>query len=155
MPKPHLTVACILHKNGKFLFVREKEADELVYNQPAGHVEVNETLIEAAEREVLEETGWEAEITGFLGIYHYTSNKTGICYVRHLFVASADNFRADIELDKDIIDTCWMSLEEAKAVKDQMRSPLVLQNLNDFKERNHYPLSLISPRYWRDFNHEC
>ena len=103
---------------------------------------------------MLEETGWEAEITGFLGIYHYISNKTGICYVRHLFVASADNFRADIELDKDIIDTCWMSIEEAKAVKDQMRSPLVLQNLNDFKERNHYPLSLISPRCWRDFNHE-
>ena len=52
MPKPHLTVACILHKNGKFLFVREKEADEVVYNQPAGHVEVNETLIEAAERAI-------------------------------------------------------------------------------------------------------
>ena len=103
---------------------------------------------------MLEETGWEVEITGFLGIYHYTSSETGICYVRHSFAATTLNFRADIELDDDIIDTCWMSIDEATAVKNQMRNPLVQQNLNDFNNRNLYPLSLISPLYWRDLNHE-
>ena len=66
MPNPHITVACVLKRLDKFLFVRERIEGRTVYNQPAGHLEKNETLIEAAKRETLEETGWEIEVTGFL-----------------------------------------------------------------------------------------
>ncbi|MBE66517.1 MAG: NUDIX hydrolase, partial [Gammaproteobacteria bacterium] len=117
---------------------------KIVYNQPAGHVERGETLLEAAKRETLEETGWEVEISGFLGIYHYTAEKSGICYVRHSFIGKKLFHREDYKLDEDIIDTCWMSLNKAETLSKHMRTPLVLKTLYDFNERNHYPISQIS-----------
>ena len=115
----------------------------IVYNQPAGHVEKNETLLDAAKRETLEESGWEVEITGFLGLYHYTSRKSGICYLRHSFIARTLSYRNDYKLDSDILDTLWMSISKAEKLSKHMRSPLVLKNLYDFKKRNHYPISLM------------
>jgi ADP-ribose pyrophosphatase YjhB (NUDIX family) len=53
---PHITVATIVERAGKFLMVKEKSGGRLVYNQPAGHVELNESLLDAAIRETLEET---------------------------------------------------------------------------------------------------
>ena len=85
MPNPHITVAVVLKRQDKFLFVRERIEGRTVYNQPAGHLEKNETLIEAAKRETLEETGWEIQVTGFLGVYQYVSKSSGICYIRHSF----------------------------------------------------------------------
>ena len=153
MPNLHITVACILSQGNKFLFVREKDEGEIVYNQPAGHVEADETFLEAAKRETLEETGWEVEISGFLGIYHYTSKKSGICYMRHSFIGKTLFRRKDYKLDEDIIDTCWMSLNKAEKLSKHMRSPLVLKTLHDFKERNHYPISPISSQYRDNISH--
>ena len=147
MPNLHITVACILYQDDKFLFVREKDEGEIVYNQPAGHVEADETLLAAVKRETLEETGWEVEISAFLGIYHYTAEKSGICYVRHAFIGKTLLHRKDYKLDEDIIDTCWMSLNKAETLSKHMRSPLVLKTLYDFKERNHYPISQISSQF--------
>ena len=154
MPNLHITVACVLRRQDKFLFVRERIEGETVYNQPAGHLEKNETLIEAVKRETLEETGWEIEVTGFLGIYHYLSKSSGIGYVRHSFVGKAINHLEEYRLDEDIIDTCWLNIDEAELLSDRMRSPLVLQNLRDFIEKDHYPLSIISSKYWNSASHE-
>ena len=144
MPNLHITVACILHEDDRFLLVRERDEGRIVYNQPAGHVESNETLLEAAKRETLVETGWEVEIKAFLGIYHYTSEKSGICYLRHSFIGKSLNRRENYKLDEDIIDTCWMDINKAKRLHKYMRSPLVLKTLYDFKERSHLP---IPPQY--------
>ena len=54
----HLTVATVIYQNGAFLCVEEVDNGRSVINQPAGHVEAEESLIEAACRETLEETGW-------------------------------------------------------------------------------------------------
>jgi len=141
---PHITVACVIPKANKFLFVREKPYGSIVYNQPAGHLEQNETLISAAEREAFEETGWNVEVTHFLGIYQYSSPHNGVSYVRHSFVASPRFFREDFILDNDIIDTCWLSLDEALALSLKMRSPIVLKTLEDYIDGKHYPLAIIS-----------
>jgi 8-oxo-dGTP pyrophosphatase MutT (NUDIX family) len=61
--QPHITVATIVEDNGRFLMV-ELKAGRNVLNQPAGHLDPNETLTEAAVRETLEETGWDVEPTG-------------------------------------------------------------------------------------------
>jgi len=140
---PHLTVACIIEESGKFLFVREKIGGCIVYNQPAGHLESNETLIEAAKRETLEETGWVVDISHFLGIYQYTSQDE-ICYVRHCFVAKPKILKKDFKLDEPIIDICWLSPNEAKALSHEMRSPLVLTTLKDYLIGNFYPLKLLN-----------
>ena len=86
---PHITVATIVERDGKFLMVRENSGGRLVYNQPAGHVEPSETLFDAALRETLEETAWRVELKQLLGIYQYTSAENGITYIRHCFIAKA------------------------------------------------------------------
>ncbi len=61
MFKPHVTVACVVHAEGKFLVVEETINGKALWNQPAGHLEANETLVEAAARELWEETGISAQ----------------------------------------------------------------------------------------------
>jgi len=53
--RPHVTVATVIERDGKFLFVEELAGQGSVLNQPAGHWEANESLVEAAARETLEE----------------------------------------------------------------------------------------------------
>ena len=84
---PHITVATVIEDQGRFLLVEELKAGRLVLNQPAGHLEANENLREAAIRETLEETGWEVELTGLVGIYLYTAPSNGITYQRVCFAA--------------------------------------------------------------------
>ena len=66
--KPNVTVAAIIERDQKFLLVEENADDHVVFNQPAGHLEKNETLIEAVKREVLEETAWEFIPQSIVGI---------------------------------------------------------------------------------------
>ena len=73
--KPNTTVAAVIEKDGKFLLVEELIEDELVFNQPAGHLEKGETLLDAVKREVLEETTFDFEPKALVGIYLYQKKK--------------------------------------------------------------------------------
>jgi ADP-ribose pyrophosphatase YjhB (NUDIX family) len=140
---PHITVATVVERAGKFLMVKEHSQGLLVYNQPAGHVEVEESLIDAAIRETLEETAWRVNLERLLGIYQYTSPDNGITYVRHCFIAKAIEPRTELDLDEDIVEAVWLSLEELEQRESQMRSPLVLGVIRDYLKGISYPLSLI------------
>jgi len=140
---PHITVATIVERAGKFLMVKENSAGRLVYNQPAGHVEAGESLLDAAIRETLEETAWRVELGQLLGIYQYTSPDNGITYLRHCFIAKAIEPRTERDLDEDIAEALWISLEELEQRESQMRSPLVLEVIRDYLKGISYPLSLI------------
>jgi len=84
---PHVTVAAVVFRDGRYLLVEEIDAGRRVLNQPAGHLEPDETLVEAARRETLEETGWEVEIEALLGASLFTSARTGVAYFRTSFLA--------------------------------------------------------------------
>lgn len=141
---PHVTVATVVEKDGTFLLVEEhtEGVTHPVYNQPAGHVEADETLIQAAVRETLEETGWQVEITNLLGIYTYTPpmfpDRT---YYRFCFWAKPiqDTKQA---LDQDIIQAVWLSLDQLKE-SARARSPLVIKALEDAHKGQKFPLNLI------------
>lgn len=137
---PHVTVATLVEKDDKFLFVREQPDKDIVYNQPAGHLDENEGIIAAAVRETLEETAWEVEITGFLGIYRSVA-ANGITYLRHGFVAKPLHFHENRSLDTPIIDTCWMSYTELLKKEHEMRSPMVKQLVEDYYNGLIYPLT--------------
>lgn len=144
MPQlPHITVATIVERSGKFLMVKENSKGGLVYNQPAGHVEVNESLLDAAVRETLEETAWRVNLEQLLGIYQYTSPENGITYIRHCFIATAIEPRTERDLDEDIVEAVWISLEELEQRESQMRSPLVLEVIRDYLKGISHPLSTI------------
>lgn len=140
--KPHVTVATVVEREGKFLFVEESCHGQVVLNQPAGHLEENESLIQAASRETFEETGWEIEITGFLGIALYRSPANGTTYHRTTFVGRPINHVASAKLDTGILRALWLTPEEAKQ-QVNLRSPLVIQAVEQFLSQKHLPLSLI------------
>lgn len=139
------TVATIVERNGRYLFVEEfadkHQPDKLFINQPAGHVEANETLIQAAERETLEETGWHVEVTDFLGIYTYQP-KPHVTYYRMCFIANAITHDPTLPLDTGILKASWYTLAEL-ATKDNLRSPLVATCVQDAVAGKRYPLDII------------
>ncbi len=140
---PHVTVAAVVESKGKFLLVHENAEGGNVYNQPAGHLEQNETLLEAVVRETLEETGWVVEPTFLLGIREYTSPVNGITYIRHSFIAEPKYEKENATLDEDIIGPVWMTREEARRNSAHLRSPLVLHDIESYLSGVKYPLSVI------------
>ena len=140
---PHVTVATVVEHNGRFLLVRELADDIEVYNQPAGHLEPGETLLEAAVRETREETGWQVEPRHILGLNHYTSPHNGITYLRTTFAATPVSEIADAQLDEGILEAVWLSVEEIRARSRQLRSPMVLDDIERFLRGDQFPLELI------------
>ncbi len=140
---PHITVACIVEKDNKFLLVEEISNGKIVYNQPAGHLEPGETLHQAAVREAFEETGWHIEPTHVLGVSKYAYPHNGNIYYRTSFIATAIDHDPDAQLDEGIIRVVWLSLEELEAEPDKLRSPLVVKNIKQYLAGERYPLSLI------------
>ena len=143
--KPHLTVATVVCKADKFLMVRERSNGQLVYNQPAGHVEAGESIVDAAVRETLEETAWEVEVTDYLGIYQHTSAENGISYARHCFIAAPVAHRSDLILDADIEAALWLDRAEIENLQEQLRSPMVLRAIEDFSLGIRFPLTVFRP----------
>lgn len=139
---PHLTVATIVEQNGHFLMVEEMQGQQRVINQPAGHLEADESLIEAAVRETLEETGWTVRPTGVTGIYLFKA-ANGETYQRVCFVAEALEHDPLRELDDGIICASWLSLGELEKRRNELRSYLVLDCLHDYHHKPHYPLEVI------------
>src|SRR5690606_41786493 len=93
---PHITVATLGAKEGRFLMVEEQSYGAIVFNQPAGHVEEGESLVEAALRETLEESGWQVELSGFLGSYVLNIPSKSRIYYRFCFIAEARQDRKSV-----------------------------------------------------------
>ncbi|RKZ49962.1 MAG: NUDIX hydrolase [Gammaproteobacteria bacterium] len=142
--KPNVTVAAIVERDQKFLLVEENADNHIVFNQPAGHLEQNETLIEAISREVLEETAWEFIPKAIVGVYMYPNQHSDITYLRFCFSGTCDKHHPEQALDDGIIQAVWLSKEEIKENKDKMRSPMVAQCINDYLTGKNYPLNLIN-----------
>lgn len=140
---PHVTVASIVERDGKFLMVHENAESRGVYNQPAGHLEANETFAEAAIRETLEETGWTVEPQAVVGVNLYKAASNGITYVRVTFIAKAISHDASRALDDGIIEAVWLSYEELLGIKEKLRSSLTLNIIDDYRAGKRFDLSLL------------
>lgn len=139
---PHVTVATIVEEQGRFLMVEEYRDGRLVLNQPAGHLEEDESLIDAARRETLEETACSVEITGVVGVYLFKADN-GISYQRNCFFGTLLEHYPERTLDEGIVRTCWMSLEDIRARSTDLRSYLVLDCIMDYLTKPHYSLDLF------------
>lgn len=141
--KPHVTAAVVVEdEHGRFLLVEEISNGRTVINQPAGHIEEGETIAAGACREALEETGWRVEPTHFLGLYTYRSPVNGVTYYRFCLIARALEKVTD-QLDTDIVTTHWLDLEQIRQRRDSLRSPLVLQCIEDYREGRRFPLDVL------------
>ncbi len=141
--KPNVTVAAVVERDGAFLLVEEQTDDGIRYNQPAGHLEAEESLIEAVVRETLEESAWHFTPTALIGIYQYQRSRTGITYLRFAFTGDLSDHQPDRTLDAGIMRALWMPVAAIRASRAQHRTPLLMQCIDDYLAGRRYPLGLL------------
>jgi 8-oxo-dGTP pyrophosphatase MutT (NUDIX family) len=141
--KPHVTVAAVIERNGRFLLVEEHTSNGLQFNQPAGHLEENESLIDAVKREALEETGWQFEPEQIVSIQLWRKNSNAPSFLRCCFSGQCHSHDPNHPLDEGIVATHWLTREEIHDQKHRLRSPLVSIAVDEYLSGQRYPLSLL------------
>jgi ADP-ribose pyrophosphatase YjhB (NUDIX family) len=141
--RPDVTVATIVPRDGRFLLVEETVQGRLVLNQPAGHLEANESVHAAACRETLEETGWTVELTGLVAIYQWSNVTEDAHFVRFTFVGTPVDHDPERPLDDGIVRACWLTRDEIAERHAQLRSPMVLRGVDDYLAGRHLPLDAV------------
>jgi 8-oxo-dGTP pyrophosphatase MutT (NUDIX family) len=144
--RPSVTVAAILEQDGRFLFVEELQDGRRVLNQPAGHLDPNETLIDACAREVMEETAHRFEPTALVGIYRWYYKPADVTFLRFCFSGKVLGVET-APLDKEILALHWLNPQELKDRAQQHRSPLVQQCLDDYLAGRNFPIEVLSKTY--------
>ena len=143
---PHVTVAAVIKKDYKYLMVEEVINGEIVINQPAGHWEKSESIIEAVQREALEETSYLVDTESLIGIYNWTipesenASDSIDTFLRFTFECTITN-KTDNALDPDINRYLWLTEEDIRSSDYKKRSPLVLKSLDDYVNGQRYSLS--------------
>jgi ADP-ribose pyrophosphatase YjhB (NUDIX family) len=141
--KPNVVVAAIVERDGRFLLVEEEADGGIVLNQPAGHLDEGETLIDAVVRETLEETAWHIEPEALLGVYRWPHPTKDITYLRFAFIARALREETGRALDKGCLRALWLTSAEIRAAQTRHRSPQVERCLNDYLAGIRYPLDIL------------
>ena len=146
MFKPHVTVACVVQAQGKFLVVEETINGKALWNQPAGHLEADETLLEAACRELYEETGIRAEPQTFIRMHQWIApDKTP--FLRFLFAIDLDEQLPTTPHDSDIDRCLWLDPQQIVNAGN-LRSPLVAESIRCYQSAERYPLSMLGAFNW-------
>lgn len=143
---PHVTVAAVVERGGRFLLVEEETADGLRLNNPAGHLDCGETPEQACTRETLEETAYRFTPEALVGLYLSRQVNAGgqdTTYLRFAFCGVLGEHDASRRLDTGIVRTLWLTADEVRASAARHRSPLVVQCLEDYLRGARYPLALV------------
>lgn len=141
--KPHVTVAAVIEREGRFLLVEEQTSNGLQFNQPAGHLEENESLIEAVRREVFEETAWQFEPEYLVSIQLWRKRSRAPTFLRCCFAGQCHSHNPDQTLDEGVIATHWLTQAEIQAQSERLRSPLVALSVAEYLSGQCYPLDLL------------
>lgn len=142
--KPNVTVAAVIERDGKFLLVEEHTSQGLLFNQPAGHLEADESLIAAVSRETLEESAYTFCPEHLVGIYRWHSPSSDTTYLRFAFGGQVLEHHPERALDTGIVRAVWLSPDEIRATQSRHRSPLILRCVEDYLAGKRYPLELLT-----------
>jgi 8-oxo-dGTP pyrophosphatase MutT (NUDIX family) len=145
--RPSVTVAAVIERDGRFLFVEEEANGRRVLNQPAGHLDPGESLTQAVTREVLEETAHRFSPTGLVGIYRWHYDPADVTFLRFAFLGRLDGVEDGRPLDKEILALAWLTPAELAARRAEHRSPPVQQCVDDFRAGRSFPLEVLSKPY--------
>ena len=142
--RPHVTVACVVADGDRYLMVEEEVSGRLAYNQPAGHLDDGESLLAAAIRETLEETGWTVTLQHLIGVHQWRSTEHGDAVIRFSFAARAVSHDPTRPLDTGIRRALWLTRAEIAALGERLRSPLVLLSIDAWLAGQRLPLDTLS-----------
>ena len=144
MWKPSVTVAAVVEHDGRFLFVEEEADGLVVINQPAGHLDPNESLLHAVSREVLEETRYRFTPKALVGIYLWPHPTKDLSYLRFAFTGEITGEDKGRELDVGILRPLWLTPEELQQQAGRHRSAMVSRCVEDYLAGKRYPLDLLA-----------
>ena len=137
-----ITVAAVIkNSENKFLMVEENTSDGIKINQPAGHLEKNETIVNAVIREVMEETGLAFLPLYLISIHQLFLNSSS--FFRFNFYGEVDNNSKPFSNEKQILKISWLDESYLEKKKKMLRSKCVLAAINDFNRGLKMPLSTI------------
>ena len=151
--KPNVTVAAVIERDGRFLLVEEQTSQGLCLNNPAGHLDPDETLVQACRRETLEETAHAFTPTALVGVYlsgpgsvrsPADAPRTRLTYLRFAFCGELGAFDPARVLDQGIERTVWMDIAQIRASRQRHRSPVLLRCVEDYLAGARYPLELLA-----------
>jgi len=142
--KPHATVAAIIERDGKFLMVEELINGQRLFNQPAGHLDPDESLLDAVIRETREETAWHFVAEAVTGIYLWKHPDNGETFLRIAFCGQCSDHNPGQALDDGILQAVWMTRDELGQQKQQLRSPMVINCIDDYMTGKRYPLDVLN-----------
>ena len=157
--KPSVTVAAIAERDGRFLLVEEHTPEGLRLNNPAGHLDPGESLQQAVVRECLEETACDFVPLALVGVYlsrferpaRHGRAADDVTYLRFAYVGTVSDPDPERRLDRGIVRTLWLSVDQLRAQAHRLRSPLVLTSLQDYLDGRRLPLDAVQadPSVWR------
>ncbi len=113
-------------------------------NQPAGHLEQGESLLAAATREALEETGHRFDPEHVVGFYLWRSEDADTTYLRIAFCGSVEPSSDVAALDEGIVALHWLTRAQLRNRAHQLRSPMVLRCVDDYLSGHRYPLDCLT-----------
>lgn len=141
--KPDVTVAAVIERDNQFLLVEEHIGSRLVFNQPAGHLEDGESLVEAVIRETLEESAWHFEPQALVGVYLWKHPDNGHSFLRVAICGEVTTHEPQRRLDRGIERALWLPRERIIAKASRMRSPLVIRCIDDYLAGNRHSLGVL------------
>jgi 8-oxo-dGTP pyrophosphatase MutT (NUDIX family) len=141
---PRVTVAAVIEQHGRFLLVEEETEKGLGLNQPAGHLDEHESLLEGVARETLEETGYVFRPEAIVGVYLWHALEKGVTYLRFAFSGTVLGHDPTRPLDTGIVRTLWLTPDEIAADAGRHRSPLVQRCIDDYRSARRHPLEVLT-----------
>lgn len=145
---PRVTASAVIEDAGRYLLVEEETSDGLRLNNPSGHLEPGESPIDAVAREALEETARVFEPTHLVGLYMSRFQRPAlgedVTYLRLAFAGLVGEVIVGRALDRGIVRTLWMTLDELRASRHRHRSPMILRSVEDHLAGVRYPLALLT-----------
>jgi 8-oxo-dGTP pyrophosphatase MutT (NUDIX family) len=139
-----VTVAAVIERDGRFLLVEEETDDGVRLNQPAGHLEPEESVLAGVARETLEETAHHFVPRALLGIYRWRHPGSHVVYLRFAFTGELGPQEPGRALDRGILRTVWLTPKELRSRTARHRSPLVMRCVDDCLAGRRYPLELLT-----------
>jgi 8-oxo-dGTP pyrophosphatase MutT (NUDIX family) len=142
--KPTVTVAAVAARDGVFLIVEEETELGRLFNQPAGHLEPHESLLEGVVRETLEETGYSFRPQALVGIYRWRHPRRPETYLRFAFCGEVVGHDQERALDEGIVCAHWLTYQQISGTREHHRSPLVMRCIDDYLAGKRFSLDVLT-----------
>jgi 8-oxo-dGTP pyrophosphatase MutT (NUDIX family) len=142
-------VAGFVERDGKLLVIRERPADlppdhKPVMNQPAGHVEMGESVETAVVRDVREETGYHVRPVELVGIHQVHTVAEGSTTFAFLFRCELVDEVQHAITATEIVETLWLTQEEILARQAEHRTKTTTSRFQSYFSGSRYPLEVLT-----------